>query len=388
MLAEAAAIYNSSVMKRMYHSLFVSGLMATALVAVSPGSLRADSKSALVAAQTLAGQVIAAGDQRFLYEGRLDMVNPAGPMVIWAGTRIRLDFEGSQLVLQFAEATGQNFFNAEIDGVNTIVSVAEDPVRPVAVPFSLGPGRHRLELFKRSEAAKGQARFQGVVIAAGAQAWAPVPPAYRLKTEFIGDSITVGACNEDGAADQWLDFRTHNHALSYDHLTSQAFRADHRAVAVSGMGVAAGWVEMKAGQIWDRIYPRADSPRADLSVWQPDVAFVMLGENDDSFPRAHGQPFPAGYGVGLVALVKDIRAAYPHAQLVLLRGGMYGGAQSEPLREAWTASVKELEAGDPAVHHFIFTHWAATHPRVSDDRALADELVAWLKGQPFMQKFL
>ena len=89
-----------------------------------------------------------------------------------------------------------------------------------------------------------------------------------------------------------------------------------------------------------------------------------------------------------MVLVKAIRAAYPQTQLVLLRGGMYGGAKSTPLREAWEASVKEAEAGDAAVSHFVFTHWSSNHPRVSDDRALADELVAWLKNQPFMRRFL
>ena len=206
--------------------------------------------------------------------------------------------------------------------------------------------------------------------------------------EFFGDSITVGACNEDGAADQWEDFRTHNHALSYDYLTSQAWHADHRAMAVSGMGIAIGWTEVKAGQVWDRVYPVADAPRADLKAWQPDVAFIHLGENDDSFPRAHGQPFPARYTAGCVALVRAIRAAYPQTHLVLLRGGMYGGAQSAPLREAWEAAVKELETGDVAVSHFVFAHWSALHPRVADDQAMAGELVAWLKAQPFMRRFL
>lgn len=334
------------------------------------------------------GQFIPAGDARFRYEGRLDFSDPAGPVVVWAGSRISLDFEGAQLVLRFADAAGQNFFNAQLDDGNEILAVHEGAAARIALPVTPGPGRHRLVLFKRTEAAKGNVRFLGAELAPGARAWAPEPPAYRLKIEFIGDSITVGACNEDGATDQWNDFRTHNHALSYDYLTSQALHADHRAMAVSGMGIANGWVELRAGQVWDRLYPAADAPRTDLKAWRPDVVLVNLGENDDSFSHAHGQPFPAGYTAGYVALVKAIRAAYPQTQLVLLRGGMYGGAKSAPLCEAWEAAVKEAEAGDAGVSHFVFTHWSSNHPRVSDDRALADELVAWLKNQPFMQRFL
>jgi hypothetical protein len=215
----------------------------------------------------------------------------------------------------------------------------------------------------------------------------PPAPDYRLRMEFLGDSISAGACNEDGAADQWADRRTHNNALSYTTVTAAAFRADCRCTAVSGMGVAAGWTEVKAGEAWDKLYPAAASPRADLPAWPPDVLLINLGENDDSFTKAHGQPFPAGYIPGYVALVKSIRAAWPRAHLVLLRGGMFGGAQSAPLREAWEAVVRQVESDDAQVSHFVFTHWSSNHPRVSDHRAMADELIAWLKQQPFMRKY-
>lgn len=334
-----------------------------------------------------ARQFIPAGDARFRYEGRIDFANPAAPVVVWEGSRISLDFEGEVLALRFEGATGQNFFNAGVDGRNTIVSVPAKPSDRIELPVA-GPGRHHLVLFKRSEASAGQVRFTGVELAAGAQAWVAPAPDYRLRMEFLGDSISAGACNEDSAADQWADRRTHNNALSYTALTAAAFHADYRCTAVSGMGIAAGWTEVKAGQAWDKIYPAATSPRADLTAWQPDVLLINLGENDDSFTRAHGQPFPAGFAPGYVALVKSIRAAWPRTRLVLLRGGMHGGAQSAPLREAWEAVVRQVEADDPLVSHFVFTHWSSNHPRVSDDRAMADELVAWLKREPFMQKLL
>ena len=206
--------------------------------------------------------------------------------------------------------------------------------------------------------------------------------------EFIGDSITVGACNEDGDADQWDNRRTHNAAFSYAAFTAAAFSADYRNISVSGMGISTGWVSKVTAQIWNKIYPNPASPVADLTQWVPQVVFVNYGENDDSYPKAHGQSFPAGYTDGYIALVHAIRTAYPAAQIVLLRGGMFGGAKSEPLRQAWESAVTQLEAADPAISHFSFTHWTGTHPRVADDRAMADELIAWLKQQPFMQTYL
>jgi lysophospholipase L1-like esterase len=331
---------------------------------------------------------IPAADSRFRYEGRFDFSDSNAPVVIWQASRISLDFTGDALGLLFADARGQCFFNAAVDGSNTIVEVREgQPAQPTTLA-GFGPGRHQLMLFKRSEADAGTVRFRGVTLTGSAQAWPPPPPAYRLRMEFFGDSITVGACNEDGDADQWDNRRTHNAALSYTALTAAAFSADYRNIAVSGMGIATGWVDKKAGEVWDKTYPDPATPRADLTIWVPQVVFVNFGENDDSYPRAHGQPFPAGYAGGYVALVRAIRTAYPAAQIVFLRGGMSGGAQSGPLREAWESAVAQLEAADPSVSHFVFTRWTRTHPRVADDRAMAGELTAWLRQQPFMQAFV
>ena len=333
-------------------------------------------------------QIVPASDARFRYEGRFDFASSNAPVAIWQASRISLDFSGDTIGLLFQDARGQNFFNARVDETNQVISIPEG-LHPQPVTLSgLGEGRHRLMLFKRSEASAGTVQFRGVELPSTAKVWSPRPTRIKLRMEFIGDSITVGACNEDGAEDQWTNRLTHNAALSYATLTADTFSADCRNIAVSGMGVVTGWTAVKAGEVWNKIYPNPLSPRADLAQWKPQVILVNLGENDDSFPRAHGQPFPTNYTSGYVTLIRAIRSACPDARIVLLRGGMYGGAQSEPLRAAWESAVAQLEAGDPAISHFVFQHWTKTHPRSSDHRIMADELIDWLKQQPFMQSHL
>jgi len=331
---------------------------------------------------------IPASAENFRFAGRFDFSDRAGPVIIWAGSRISLDFDGPALAVRFGQAVDQNVFDIIVDGQAEVVAVPPGGRWTYVWPHLLKASRHRFSLFKRTEAAAGHVCFTGVEIVPGAETWAPPVTHYKLRMEFFGDSITAGACNQDGATDQWEDRRTHNHALSYSTLTSAAFNADYRCMAVSGMGISAGYVDVKAGQVWDKIFPRADSPVADLKAWQPDVACLNFGENDDSFTQNQHEPFPAGFTAGYVALVKAIRTAYPHTHLVLLRGGMYGGAKSPALRASWDAAVKELEAGDTAISHFVFTHWSANHPRVSDDRVLAGELTSWLKQQPWLARFL
>jgi lysophospholipase L1-like esterase len=251
----------------------------------------------------------------------------------------------------------------------------------------LGAGRHHLKLFKRSEANAGTVRFLGIQIADDAKVWAPAPTACKLKMEFFGDSKTVGACNEDGNTDQWDNRRTHNAALSYAAIAAEAFQADHRNISVSGMGIITGYVDVKAGQMWDKLYPKASSAAADLKAWTPDVVFVNLGENDESFTRTHNQPFPADFNDGYISLVRATRDAYPKARIALLRGGTMSGAHSEPLNQAWKTVVARLEADDKNISHYVFKYQAKQHPRVYEHRILADELITWLKQQDFMKPY-
>jgi hypothetical protein len=378
--------------------LVLAFLVGGRLLAASPGANQTPP------AATASLQLIPASDVRFRYDGWFDFADRARPVVVWQGSRISLDFSGSLLVLHFAAPSDQTYFNFTIDGETLLVGMPAvapavepgpgtwlvmprdgDPGRRVAWPRPLGPGRHHLELFKRSEASAGHIVFLGAQLAPGAHAWAPAAPDFRLRLQFIGDSITAGACNEDGPADQWDNRGTHNFALSYAALAAQAFHADLRCMAVSGMGITPAWAGVTAAQVWDRIYPRPDAPRADLAAWLPEVVCINLGENDDSFNRSHHRPFPADYAPGYVAFVRSVRAVWPQAHIVLLQGGMFGGAKGEELRKAWTVAVRELEAGDPAISHFVFAHWSINHPRVADDRAMAKELVAWLRQQPFMR---
>ena len=204
----------------------VLGLLALAACASGPNPATAQDVSRLTAPAfhtNRASLRIPAADGRFHYEGRIDFSDTNAPVLIWQASRVNVDFEGNAIQLLFDDAKGQNYFNARVDSSNTIVEANEGmPVSPATLS-GFGPGRHHLELFKRSEANAGNVHFRGIEIAPPAKAWAPTPPHYQLAMEFIGDSITVGACNEDGAADQWDDRRTHNCALSYATLTADAF---------------------------------------------------------------------------------------------------------------------------------------------------------------------
>ena len=332
---------------------------------------------------------ISANDAAFRFDGRIDARNQANPVFIWQGSQVAVDFEGDSLALWFGTCHGVCFFDVTVDGVKSVVAVREEqPPARIKLSVVHAEGRHRLVIFKRSEADAGHVVFQGIELTGGAKIFAPKPINSKLAMQFFGDSITAGACNEDGPEDQWENRSTHNNALSYGALTANALKARYRNIAVSGMGIVVGYVPKRVSEVWNRLYPEPGAPKADEPGWSPDIVFVNYGENDDSFSKNQNQPFPASFADSYVALIKDMRAAYPKAEIVLLRGGMFGGAKSDALRQAWEEAVRRLEDEDARMHHFVFLHWSATHPRVSDHRAMSDELVAWLKAQTFMQRFL
>jgi len=330
-------------------------------------------------------QTIPASEECFRYEGRFDFNDVNSPVAVWQASRISIDFEGDTLTLLFDRPTWQTYFNAQIDNSTSIVDVNAGMPAKGTTFTGLGKGRHHLMLSKRSEASAGSVHFNGIQIDDGAKVWASAPVAYKLKMEFFGDSKTAGACNEDPNADQWDTRRTHNGLLSYAAMTAEAFNADHRNVTVSGMGIITGYVDVKAGEMWNRIYPKASSAVADLNAWTPDVVFVKLGSNDESFSVKQKQPFPADFNDGYISLVRAIRVAYPKAHIVLLRGGTTSGVHSEPLNQAWKDNVNRLESGDKNISHYVFKYQAKLHPRVAEDRKLADELITWLNQQDFMK---
>lgn len=315
------------------------------------------------------------------YDGRIDFADPLAPVIVWQGTTIRLAFTGDSLSVRFDKLEGQVYFDATI-GTATVRIKAENGLVPIPLPASSSPAPHEITLFKRSEAAAGTVAFLGFELAPDARVVAPAPIAYDRSFLFYGDSITAGACNEDPAEDQWEDRSTHNNALSFAAITARACNARYRNIAVSGMGVANGWSQPNFTEVWNRLHPRADAPLADLAEYQPDVLCINLGENDDSYTQANELPFPADFAPRFLALLRAMRTAYPNARIVVLRGGMTGGAQSEHLRQAWEQVVATLEAEDPKLSHFVFRHWSANHPRVPDAQAMADELAPWLLALP------
>src|SRR5664279_4973699 len=124
-----------------------AGLLLVGVPAVHPESAAAGITPS-TSPTSAALRLVPAADPRFHYEGRFDRADPAAPVVVWQGGRIRIDFTGDQLVLRFDGLSGQNFFDVHVDDAQAILAVPAGVGQRIACPLTLTGGRHRLLLFK------------------------------------------------------------------------------------------------------------------------------------------------------------------------------------------------------------------------------------------------
>ena len=358
-----------------------ASLLAVMQAGLYPKDARPDAfeRQPLSAAQ--AG-LVAADDPRLRWVGRIGPAAQGERLLTWSGTELRARFTGRQLALRFASRHwGTAHYAVEIDGRRQVLSVPGQSAGEWTLRTPLAEGEHELRLLKRTEAAMAESLFLGLRLAPDAQLLAP-PPARSLRLLFYGDSITAGACLGDPAEDQYEDLFFHDGTRAYGAQTAARLGADYVGIAVSGVGITATWGEQLMPQIWNRLAPRTDAPIADVEDGEPDVVLVNLGQNDHGFPKSRGQRIAPDFGSRYLAFVRQLRARYPQARLVLLAGGMTAWRDEPAIPRALHDAVASLRAaGDAKVWGYVFQAFAPTHPRLDVHTAMADELTRFLQQE-------
>ncbi len=302
----------------------------------------------------------------------------AGLRLSWPGSELQAEFLGPSLTLEL-RTQGEVHFDVWIDGAHSRLSPASDAQGRYGLA-GLGPGPHRLRLQKRTEADAGIAEVLALELSAGATLL-PAPPLPSRRLEFIGDSMTVGACVLDDGAEQWQRRESHCHRLSFAALLASRLGAQHRAIAISGLGVSRSRSPLLAHEIFDRREPKLDSPQEPADGYQPDAVVILLGHNDVLAADLTGREFPREFVADYVRLVRAVRHRYPQSLIVCLTGGMHGSRASSPLRRAFAEALATLQATDPRVIGHRLAAWSFLHPRVHTQAAIAREVEPILRRQ-------
>lgn len=328
---------------------------------------------------------VPAGDRHITYEGRIVMTKDAAEL-IWPGTSVRIDFEGTGLSAEMKDQDTSNYYNVVVDGKVTSKIHPDASRKKYVLAAQLPYGKHSVELFKRTEWDKGKTWFYGFLFD-GKVVLADPPKRPARKLEIFGNSITCGYAIEDRSGDSPIGYYENNYD-SYAAITARHFNAECHYTAKSGIGIMVSWFPLIMPEMYNRLDPTDSTSRWDFSKYVPEVVVINLLQNDawitnmpanEQFKRKFGTQRPGEeFIVGSYRnFVRKVRAVYPKAQIICMLGSMDITREGSP----WPGYVQKAVEGlkDPKVYTFFVPYKNTPgHPKTEEQRAMAEKLIGFI----------
>ncbi len=339
-------------------------------------------KKVLVLGVQLAVSVSCAySSETIRFSGRNDLSNADEPVLYWSGASVSACFNGTSLGVTLDDLTGDNFYQAILDGAedSPIVIDCKPGVHTYPLASNLGKGSHEVLLFRRTEGHFGATIFLGFELDEGCEL-EPLPsplPARRI--EFYGDSITCGMGNEAPDDENDQEKAHQNNYLAYGAITARNLHADYRCIARSGIGMVKSWYDLVMPEMWDRLDPEDPLSRWDFSRWTPHVVVVNLFQND-SWLVSRMDPVPAGEQLvqAYKEFISGIREVYPEAHIVCALGNMDATRAGSPWPGYIHRAVVQLGDSNVSECTFPFKTWRK-HPRIRHHREMAEQLTVHIQ---------
>ncbi|RFZ94302.1 electron transporter RnfD [Mucilaginibacter conchicola] len=323
-------------------------------------------------------------DPKIFYMGR-SPVRDTSAELSWTGASIAINFNGTAVKATLNDEKGLNYYNVVIDDKVTQVIKLKQGKSEYELASGLPAGKHKLELFKRTEYDWGRTWFYGFNI----NGKLLTPPTYKHRIEYFGDSITCGMADEDTTGKDRGDNDYENGYASYANVAARAFNADIHCISKSGIGIVISWFDYVMPDIYDKVYAHGDE-KWDFSKYTPEVVVVNLFQNDSWLTRAKDhEQFKKLFGTTPPApefiishyqdFIKSIRAKYPKAKIVCALGSMDASKEGS----AWPGYIEKAVAGlndkDVYTHFFAFKNTPG-HPSVKEQQAMGEDLIAYIKS--------
>jgi len=312
-----------------------------------------------------------------LYNGRFSTSDPAGPICAWSGSNVELNFSGTE-VSATIKSTGENWFQAFIDGVGQTPFCVNNTTLTVKLASGLSNGNHHLLLWKRTEASQGEAQFLGFDFGSGKLLSAPAPK--ERKIEFIGDSITCAYGNEGQSKEQSFTPKNENSYMSYAAITARNLNASANLIAWSGIGACRNYGGAAGPLIGERyLYTLPYSNvKWDFKNYIPQVVVVNIGTNDYSTAIPENSVFISAYK----DLINKVRSNYPNAHIFCAVGPMLWGTGLDTCRSNIQQIVNSFNSsGDSKVYFIEFPQQDGSngygedwHPSIKTHELMADQL--------------
>lgn len=311
----------------------------------------------------------------------------AGMRCAWSGCYVTARFSGTAVSARIKD-DGFNLLQVVVDGeVKKVLRLdSKKGETSYLLADALPEGAHEISIHKRAEAKVGDLVFYAFEPKSGdgpGKLLAGTPPPER-RIELLGDSITAGYGNEGpGAACGYVNSEQ-NEYLTYGAITARSLGADHSTLAWSGK------TQYEMRQYFDKTLPQnAAGPKWEFSQWQPHVLVLNVGTND----FANLDPGEARFVRQYLELVRDARAAYPKAFVVVALGPMLSDAYPSgrqnltKARKYFKIVVDKLKAQGETNFEFLeFPEQnhadglgCGFHPSLKTHKLMADRLTAVIK---------
>lgn len=305
----------------------------------------------------------------------------------WSGCYVTARFSGTGISARIKDE-GFNLLQVVVDGeVKKVLRLdAKKGDTSYVLAEALPEGPHEIELHKRAEAKVGDLLFYTFEPKTldGPGKMLPGTPPRERRIELLGDSITAGYGNEGPNATCGYVNSEQNEYLTYGAIAARNLNADHSTIAWSGK------TQYEMRQYFDKSLPQnPNGPKWDFAQWQPHVLVLNVGTND----FANVDPGEARFVRQYLELMRDVRAAYPSAFVVIALGPMLsdiypaGRQNLTKARQYFKVVVAKLKAQGETNFDFLEfpeqNHGdglgCGFHPSLKTHKLMADRLTALVK---------
>jgi hypothetical protein len=321
------------------------------------------------------------------YEGRIDTSQIKGAEIYWSGTSIAINFEGESISALMADTYGDNYYNIILDE-DSIRILRPDTIQKYhEIASGLSKGKHRLEIFKRTEWDRGKSTFYGFLIKGNAKVLKPSSPPDR-RIEFYGNSITAAYAVEDYSRNDSPDSTFTNNYLSYAAIIARHYNAEYRCICRSGIGITVSWYPLIMPEMYDRLIPEDENSKWDFSLYTPDIVVVNLLQNDswlvnmpeyDQFQARFGEEAPDEEFIinAYQQFISALRKHYPETNIICVLGNMDITEKDSKWPEIIYQAIANLK-DDKIYTHIMPYKNTPGHPNIEEQQVMAQSLISFI----------
>lgn len=326
------------------------------------------------------------------YSGRIDFDNEAGPVLVFAGSYVKIRFYGSMVKMNFKCIHGyqNNYIGVIIDGkADKMLLPTDGENHTLTICSGLKENIHDVCIFKRMDSAY-YLEIHSFDLSENAGLLA-VEKKGNKRIEVYGDSISAGELSEAEKYCGKMDpehFGEYNNSFnSYAAILARKMNAQLHNISQGGVALlkGTGFVDFSMEEMYDCIeYNPAlgKTKKWDFSKYIPHIVIVAIGQNDAYPDNYMATDFDSdkskNWRIHYEAFIRKLREIYPLATIICMTSIMMHDL-------SWDRAIGNIckKIDDDRIHHFVFSQngiGVPGHVRGSEAVGMAQELYEFIES--------